>query len=276
MLLSYNVTEFRLPRLICNPFGEALNVFKKIMIVIQAFLLMMLVWVGLSTITVLAAAPITPHGTARFSSATATINISHNSTKYKRIWERAIQAWNRTGAFTFVMTKSKAMVSAATDTKLGADYAGMACVTVNKQGYLSHVDIKINPVTFKIFKYSTNEMVNVAEHELGHAMGLNHNSNRASVMYPANRYYSVQRVDIEGVNRFYKSQANMVKLPDRTGIFMDPATDSRSKVLFDRFDSLSFATFKHTPLELATKLNLVACIQDEQIFLEKLAYIYPV
>ncbi|MBV0931014.1 matrixin family metalloprotease [Lentilactobacillus sp. IMAU92037] len=243
------------------------------MVMMQAFLLMM---VGYFCLSVSAAAPITPHGTARFPTATATINISHNSTQYKHIWERAVQAWNRTGAFTFVLTKSKAMVTSTTDTKLSADYAGMAYIVVNKQGYLSYVDTEINPVTFKVFKYSTSEMVNVAEHELGHAIGLNHNSNRASVMYPTNRYYSIQRVDIEGVNRFYGAQSKMVKLPSRSGTFLDPAIDIQSKTVFDHFDSLSFSTFEYTPLESEAELSLVECLQGEQALLEKLASINSV
>ena len=41
--------------------------------------------------------PITPHGTARFETPNATININNSSSSYKVIWMNAIRAWNNTG-----------------------------------------------------------------------------------------------------------------------------------------------------------------------------------
>ena len=42
------------------------------------------------------------------------------------------------------------------------------------------------------------------EHELGHAIGLQH-TNIASVMYPAGSYYSFQEQDINAARDLYKS-----------------------------------------------------------------------
>ncbi|NRO46648.1 matrixin family metalloprotease [Lactobacillus helveticus] len=46
----------------------------------------------------------------------------------------------------------------------------------------------------------------MAEHELGHAIGLNHNDTEPSVMNPAvsdENAYTIQKCDIEAVKRIY-------------------------------------------------------------------------
>ncbi len=55
--------------------------------------------------------------------------------------------------------------------------------------------------------YTTNR-VNVAEHELGHAMGLAHNPSKQSVMYKTTRYVSVQPIDVKNVRNLYSIPAS--------------------------------------------------------------------
>lgn len=56
----------------------------------------------------------------------------------------------------------------------------------------------------KKFKYSKAERTNVAEHELGHALGLQHNVGKGSVMYYATRDRSVSKPDIRGLQQSYR------------------------------------------------------------------------
>jgi len=57
------------------------------------------------------AASTTPFGPERFTSNHATYVITTRSTYYRRIWESAISAWNKTGAFHFrAGSKSRAQI----------------------------------------------------------------------------------------------------------------------------------------------------------------------
>ncbi|GHP13438.1 peptidase M10 [Lentilactobacillus fungorum] len=179
---------------------------------------------GVGTFTVSATpAPITPHGTARFQSATATINTSSNSVRYQKIWNQAIKAWNRTGVFEFVPTSDdSAQVITSTNSALGVNYTGMTYITTGSDGYISHTQSELNPQALAAYHYSTSEIVNVAEHELGHSIGLLHNPNRASVMFAANRYYSIQSVDTQSVQQLYATQPDRIGNVRRKIIFKDP------------------------------------------------------
>ncbi|TMS99625.1 matrixin family metalloprotease [Apilactobacillus kunkeei] len=45
----------------------------------------------------------------------------------------------------------------------------------------------INRAVFEKYRYSTDDQIHVAEHELGHALGVAHNKvNSKSIMNPAN------------------------------------------------------------------------------------------
>ncbi|WP_283680455.1 M57 family metalloprotease [Lentilactobacillus sp. Marseille-Q4993] len=169
----------------------------------------------------LAATGVTP-SYARFPDPTASIDIDSNSNSYKKIWKTAINDWNRTGAFQFQLTDStEADVVAGTSNSYGNNYSGMTYSKYDDSGLIQHVDAYINPTAFKIYHYSTKEKVIVAQHELGHVMGLSHNPSKKSVMYKANRNVTIQDVDIEGVRALYSSQGDRVAGP-RSQKFYDP------------------------------------------------------
>lgn len=195
----------------------------KKLIKISSAIIMITALFIVSSITVSAAAQMTPHGTARWASATATINTSNNSAKYQKIWNKAVKAWNRTGVFEFTLTSdSSAQINASTNTGLGGSFTGMTYITTGSDGYMQSVTSELNPQTLDVYDYSTSEKVNVAEHELGHAIGLLHNLNRASVMFAANRYYSIQKVDTQSVQQLYATQMDRVSMRNKKILFRDP------------------------------------------------------
>ncbi|AYM03260.1 matrixin family metalloprotease [Levilactobacillus yiduensis] len=159
----------------------------------------------------LAAAGVTPFGPERFAHAHATYVITTKSRYYRQIWQSAISAWNKTGAFHFKAgTKRDAQIDLETASKsqaarLGED-VGLTEYTAQND-YLTKVTAMLNPSLLQTYGYSHSDDLHVAEHELGHTMGLAHNPAKQSVMYYRNRAVGIQKVDIEGVQLRYRTPA---------------------------------------------------------------------
>ncbi|MCH3922250.1 MAG: matrixin family metalloprotease [Limosilactobacillus sp.] len=145
----------------------------------------------------------------RWQHANATVYIDLTSPVLRNAAESAISQWNRTGAFTFneISDKSKAdiVISAINDKSDGA--AGLTNSSTNAMtGYLVHADVQLNAAYLldPSYGYSQQRIVNTAEHELGHAIGLQHN-NGTSVMQPAGSFYTIQPTDVQAVQKLYSS-----------------------------------------------------------------------
>ncbi|MDM7493630.1 matrixin family metalloprotease [Lentilactobacillus kefiri] len=219
-----------------------------------------------------AATPVTPHGTARFQTNTATINVTQNSSRYQAVWTRAVQAWNRTGAFTFQITNnSNAQVTTKMNPALGSGYSGMTYLTTDYQNYIINAECEINNLALRNNHYARFEWVNVAEHELGHAIGLNHNPGKASVMYASNRSYSIQRVDIEGVNQLYAGSPAQTSLGMKSKQIIDPVADS-GDIESPTVDPETFGIIIERTLWPVHYVDLAHHIVRENGILKRLAY----
>jgi len=156
-----------------------------------------------------AAAAMTPFGSQRFAHAHATYAITTKSAYYRSVWQAAINKWNDTGAFHFKLSSNKtAQIHLTTDTvkeehQMGDD-VGVTDYW-SRRSVLVAVTCYLNPQLMSEFHYSKSDATHVAEHELGHAMGLNHNPSKASVMYFRNRSEGIHAVDIEGVKERYST-----------------------------------------------------------------------
>lgn len=138
------------------------------------------------------------------------------SSYYHGVWTDAKDAWNNTGAFTWnedIDPNCLTFTSSVSEnTGAWADATGMTWnnVTVDNMGNQTGAKIYLNRYNLKKYGYSKQERTYVAEHELGHAMGLGHNEEGSeSVMNPANRDYPIETCDIDGVNAIYNSQSSL-------------------------------------------------------------------
>lgn len=152
----------------------------------------------------------THYSGARWSSNSANVYIETTDETLVSAYEEAINAWNATGAFTFnlVEDESSADIVATEYSDASSKAAGLAETETNAlTNQITHVDVKLN--TYYLFEndygYTHNRIVYTAEHELGHAIGLDHDDDEESVMQSSGSYYGIQSVDIEKVNEIYNS-----------------------------------------------------------------------
>lgn len=120
----------------------------------------------------------------------------------------AINAWNATGVVKLIVIKSPA--NAYLTIKNGnygnTSWAGETTTRQSSTGKRS-AEILLNNFYDAYLSYQS--QVNVAEHELGHAIGLNHIDSQPSVMNSAispDRSYPIQPIDIETVKAIYREK----------------------------------------------------------------------
>lgn len=138
--------------------------------------------------------------------ATVYVDMPHNPALRSASID-ALNAWNRTGAFAFHeindQKKAQILISVVDDSDSSA--AGETTTTYNPvTGHLLRAQVHLNRFYLRNswYGYDNNRIVNTAEHELGHAIGLNHTSG-ISVMYPKGSLYTIQPQDIKAVKRIY-------------------------------------------------------------------------
>ncbi|WP_343031854.1 matrixin family metalloprotease [Secundilactobacillus folii] len=162
---------------------------------------------------------------------------------YTSVWERAINVWNSKRVFKFTIVKGPAQITivpAQSDENslIAKDYVGVAYVDHDATKRIISVRLHLVHTLLKKYAYTTSQRVNVAEHELGHAMGLAHNPIKQSVMYKSTRYVSVQPVDVANVRYLYSLPPaqyfiNTAQTSSTVNANKDIVTDSWMKVIFN-------------------------------------------
>lgn len=128
------------------------------------------------------------------------------------------------------------------------NYVGVAYVDHDNTKRIISVQLHLVNELLKKNGYTTSQRVNVAEHELGHAMGLAHNPSKQSVMYKTTRYVSVQPVDVKNVRELYSIPASQyfVNSPATTS-----STDNKDLVIDSAGDRLFQSPFETRTVEPA-------------------------
>ena len=146
---------------------------------------------------------------ARWDQPSATIYIDTANETFCSAYQEAIDAWNQTGAFIFqiINDKEEADIIATEMNDGSVSAAGEAESKTNLlTNRFIHVTVRLNSYYLldRRYSYSHERIVNTAAHELGHAIGLDHNEEE-SVMQSAGSFYSIQPADIQAVKDLYQS-----------------------------------------------------------------------
>ena len=150
------------------------------------------------------------HSEGRWPQASARIYLDPQMDScFQEAYLEAIQNWNQTGGFNFeiVTESSKADILATEMNDGGTPVAGEAESQTNlltKQ--FTSVTVRLNHyyLSNPNYGYTYDRILHTAEHELGHAIGLEH-TNEVSVMQPAGSYYGIQTQDVQAVQELYES-----------------------------------------------------------------------
>ncbi|QNL41802.1 matrixin family metalloprotease [Streptococcus sp. NSJ-72] len=145
----------------------------------------------------------------RWDKASTTVYIETQDETFRSAYQEAIRAWNQTGAFTFqiVNDKNQANIVATEMNNSTVSAAGEAESKTNLlTKRFTNVTVRLNRYYLlnSQYGYSYERIVNTAEHELGHAIGLEHNEEK-SVMQSSGSFYSIQAVDVQTVKELYQS-----------------------------------------------------------------------
>ncbi|MFC3927046.1 matrixin family metalloprotease [Streptococcus caprae] len=147
---------------------------------------------------------------ARWETNQATIYIASTDEQFVTAYQEAIAVWNATGAFTFVIVSDEASADiVATDQSDASTEAAGLCQTdlnlVTNRIYHATVYLNSYYLLNADYGYSADRITNTAAHELGHAIGLEHNDSEESLMQSAGSYYGIQATDIAAVQNLYQN-----------------------------------------------------------------------
>lgn len=163
---------------------------------------------GVDTIKHLTTDTVNTANHGRWETNTATVYIETQNPTFVAAYETAIANWNATGAFTLVITTdpNQADIIATEMNDGNTQAAGEANSTTNLlTNYYSSVTVRLNSYYLlnEEYGYDMDRIIHTAEHELGHAIGLDHDDSQTSVMESAGSNHGIQQADIDALVALY-------------------------------------------------------------------------
>lgn len=152
------------------------------------------------------------HKAGKWNQPQAKLYLELGNDELTQATKEAVANWNQTGVFHFTITtnRDQADVIVTTMQNSSNQAAGLTKMRINS---LTHYFVGgtmylnaaylLNPM----YQYSYQQVVNTAEHELGHVIGLNH-TNEISVMQPRGSNFTIQPRDVNQVKQMYQKSGS--------------------------------------------------------------------
>lgn len=143
----------------------------------------------------------------RWAKPSATVYINTGNATLDAATKSALEQWNQTGAFTFrqVDNSDGANIVVHSMNNANTNAAGLTKTSTNSlTNHFTHATVYLNQkyLLDPNYGYDEQRIINTAEHELGHAIGLDH-VDSPSVMQPAGSFYTIQPADVQSVKTLY-------------------------------------------------------------------------
>ena len=159
-----------------------------------------------------------PNSGYKWNTPNATVYIKTNNPMLIQAYKNAINAWNQTNSFKFVLTNNPQSQIICDERNLTSTKRDDGLTTSQELGntetsylqqakLIQHANVVLDNsglLTEENDKHNSQYATWVAEHELGHAIGLDHTAQNAnSVMVPSNPQHGITENDIITVKQLY-------------------------------------------------------------------------
>lgn len=159
-----------------------------------------------------------PNSGYKWNTPNATVYIKTNNPMLIQAYKNAINAWNQTNSFKFVLTNNPQSQIICDERNLTSTKQDDGLTTSQELGntetsylqqakLIQHANVVLDNsglLTEENDKHNSQYATWVAEHELGHAIGLDHTAQNAnSVMVPSNPQHGITENDIITVKQLY-------------------------------------------------------------------------